>query len=74
MESRKENRSKSRKSENVSDKAPERVAFDQWFHEEVKKNPRLKEWQFKELSVFMRKQGLSEKEDREAYQRAWQKY
>lgn len=74
MERRKEKRSKAQSQEPLSQKASEKVALDQWFYEELKRNRNLKASQLREIAVFMKKQGLSEKENREAYQRALAKY
>lgn len=54
--------------------APELMDFNVWFSLKVAEDPRIQEWQRKQLAAFMKSHGLSEKEEKARFDIAFERF
>lgn len=54
--------------------ADAKIPIEAWFMLKVAENGSLKRWQLQQVQAFMKHQGLSENEEKETYDKAYQRF
>lgn len=68
MNTKRRRSSKAAKSLKLQEK-PQTISFSAWFYRKCEENPSLKQWQDIEILTFFKKNGLTENEELDTYEK-----